>query len=173
MASRQAWRWDKHGIGTSVAFVLFFILFGIPIIEIVLFIKVGGAIGLGATLAVVILSAIAGAALIRTQGLRTWMQARVSLNRGEMPVRELFDGLCVFAAGILLMIPGFFTDALGLLLLLPLVRHLLAERLVRSMVVIHGGRSEQADPGRPDPVVIETEFHEVRDEDTDDPARRG
>jgi UPF0716 protein FxsA len=153
-----------------VAFVLFFILFGIPIIEIALFIKVGGAIGLGPTLAVVALSALVGVALIRTQGLRTWMQARASLNRGEMPVRELFNGLCVFAAGILLMIPGFFTDALGLLLLLPLVRRLLAERLVRSMVVRHGGR---ADTNQQRPVVIETEFHEVRDDDGDDPARRG
>jgi UPF0716 protein FxsA len=163
-----------------VAFVIFFILFGIPVIEIALFIKVGGAIGLGPTLAIVILSAVAGAMLIRTQGLRTWMQARASLERGEMPVRELFDGLCVFAAGILLVTPGFFTDALALLLLLLPLRHLLAERLVRSMVVMHGGRGDggAGTTGRQRPVVIETEFHEVPDDDTKDgtgdgPARRG
>src|SRR3546814_13232743 len=107
--------------------------------------------------------------LIRTQGLRTWMQARASLDRGEMPVRELFDGLCLFAAGILLMTPGFFTDALALLLLLPPLRHLLAERLVRSMVVMHGGRGDagRGDAGQQRPVVIETEFHEVCDDDED------
>ena len=144
-----------------MALLLFFLFLGIPVIEISLFVTVGKAIGLGATLALVILTALLGSALIRLQGLRTWLQARASLERGEMPVRELFDGLCIFAAGIALLTPGFFTDAIGLLLLLPPVRALIAERLVRSLVVVYPGRG----PGpRSDPTIIETEFHEVRDE---------
>jgi UPF0716 protein FxsA len=154
-----------------VAFVLFFILLGIPIIEIALFIKVGGAIGLFPTLAIVVLTALVGSAMIRAQGLRTWMQARASMDRGEMPVRELFDGLCIFAAGIMLVTPGFFTDAMGFLLLLPPIRHILAERLVRSMVVVQGGRMDAQAPDRT--VIIETEFHEVSEDDRENgPERR-
>lgn len=152
---------DKRGI------VLFLILLIIPIVEIALFIQVGGAIGLLPTLAIVVLTAVLGSTMIRAQGLRTWMQARASLDRGEMPVHELFDGLCIFAAGIMLVTPGFFTDALGVLLLLPPIRHLLSERLVRSMVVIRGGRTERQQERR-HPVIIETEFHEVREEDPEE-----
>lgn len=145
-----------------MAILLFFLFVGIPIIEISLFVTVGKAIGLPLTLALVILTALLGSAMIRMQGLRTWLQARASLNRGEMPVKELFDGLCIFAAGIALLTPGFFTDAVGLLLLLPPVRHLIAERLVRSMVVVYPGRG----PGpEANPTIIETEFHEVSDPD--------
>ena len=148
-----------------MALLLFFLFIGVPIIEISLFVTVGKAIGLGATLMLVILSALLGAAMIRTQGLRTWMQARASLDRGEMPVKELFDGLCIFAAGIALLTPGFFTDAIGLLLLLPPVRALIAERLVRSMVVVYPSRGPGPDSN---PTIIETEFHEVRDRGDDE-----
>lgn len=149
-----------------MAFALFFLFLCVPLIEISLFVTVGGAIGLWPTLAIVVLTAVAGSAMVRAQGFRTWQKARASLDRGEMPVKELFDGLCIFAAGIALVTPGFFTDAIGILLLLPPVRMLIAARLARSMVVVQPGRGQGGWPGQEPghgPTIIETEFHEVGD----------
>jgi len=153
-----------------VTLVLFLLLVAIPLIEIALFITVGGAIGLLPTLALVVLTAMVGSGLLRTQGLRTWYQARATMDRGEMPVHELFDGLCIFVSGLVLLTPGFFTDAVGLLLLIPFVRHFLAERLIKHMVVVQGGPPPQGDGRRPEDnssrdVIIDAEYEEVDPED--------
>ena len=90
---------------------LFLIFLGVPIIEIALFIKVGGAIGLLPTLAIVILTAIAGTALMRRQGLKALDQLRASLEQGGDPVGPIAHGALILVAGVLLLTPGFFTDA--------------------------------------------------------------
>lgn len=101
----------------------------IPIIEITLLIQVGGIIGVWRTVALIVITAVIGTALLRAQGLRTLQAAQASLNRNEMPVAELFDGACLLVAGVLLLTPGFVTDTIGLLLFIPPVR-----RLVRALL---------------------------------------
>ena len=94
----------------------------VPIIEIAVFIEVGGRIGLWNTIAVVIVTAMIGTWMLRAQGLRTLENARRSMERQVFPATELFDGVCLLIAGVMLLTPGFVTDAFGFLLFMPPVR---------------------------------------------------
>lgn len=109
----------------------------LPVIEIALFIEIGGAIGLAATLLWVVLSALIGVQLIRRQGLATMARVQETMATGGMPVEELSQGLCVIAAGVLLIVPGFFTDAVALLLLIGPLRRTLGGLVWR---VVDAGR---------------------------------
>jgi len=94
----------------------------IPIIEIALFIQVGGAIGLWPTLAIVVLTAFLGTWLVRTQGRMALGQLQASFSELNDPTEPLAHGAMILVAGALLLTPGFFTDAVGFLLLVPAVR---------------------------------------------------
>lgn len=124
----------------------------VPIVEIGLFIEVGGWLGVLPTLAIVLLTAVAGTWLLRAQGLSTLARVQQSLDAGRLPVAEVFDGLCLLVAGALLLTPGFFTDAVGFLFFVAPVRRALmaraADYLVRTgRVQAHGA----AGPGRRGP----------------------
>ncbi len=134
-----------------------------PIIEIAVFIEIGGLIGLWPTIAVVVVTALAGAALLRAQGLATLARAQQSLARGEFPVRQVFDGACLLVAGALLLTPGFVTDGVGLALFLPPVRDFLGRRLLASGRVRVDTGTEAAPPGGDDG-IIEGEYQEVETE---------
>ncbi len=95
----------------------------IPFLEIALLIKVGSNIGIFNTLLVVILTGVLGAALARHQGFLTMLKVREALNRGEMPAEELMDAAIILVAGVMLLTPGFITDACGVLLLVPPTRN--------------------------------------------------
>lgn len=95
----------------------------IPVIEIYLFIKIGGSIGALNTVILVILTGFAGAYLARMQGMQTMFRVQSSLQQGIIPREELIDALLIFVAGIVLLTPGFLTDAFGLLLLYPSTRN--------------------------------------------------
>ncbi len=136
--------------------LLLALLIGVPLIEIGVFIEVGGWLGLWPTLAVILATAIAGAALLRAQGIATMTRARSELEQGVMPMREIFDGLCLLVAGALLLTPGFVTDGLGFLLFLPPFRAAIA-RAVASRVKVHGPGGAR----RPDDGVIDGEWEEV------------
>ncbi len=122
---------------------LFLLLAFVPIIEIALFIQVGGFIGLWPTLGIVVLTALAGSLLLRTQGMMTMQNLQNSINEGRNPMDPIANGAFILVAGILLMTPGFFTDALGLSLLIPPVRHMvikqMADRLRASATVYTSG----------------------------------
>lgn len=146
----------------------------VPLIEIGLFVQVGGAIGLWPTLAVVVLTAVAGTALLRHQGLGTLGRLQASMDRGEMPLEPVFDGFCLLAAGALLLTPGFFTDAVGFALFVPAVRRLLRGFFASRVQVhtqhahMHGdfpGTRSGENPFRsgPDGDVIDGDFEDVTD----------
>jgi UPF0716 protein FxsA len=99
--------------------ILFVVLIGVPLLEIYVVIQVGQAIGVLPTLALLVLDAMIGSALMRSQGRAVWSNARKTLASGRAPTREILDGALVIAGGALLIAPGFITDALGALLLLP------------------------------------------------------
>ena len=114
---------------------LFIIL---PIVEMVILIKVGGAIGALNTVALVLLAAVVGAALLRRQGLATLLRANQRLESGEVPAQEMLEGVALAAAGALLLTPGFVTDAVGFALLLPPTRRWLTRRLLKRLVADGG-----------------------------------
>ncbi len=140
-------------------------MIGVPIMEIAVFIEVGGRLGLWPTLATVILTAMAGTALLRQQGLATLQRVRESLEANGFPMAEVFDGLCLLVAGALLLTPGFVTDAAGLLLFVPAVRVALRQAFGRYLVASGrlDARTEKPGPfasGGGD-TVIDGEYHEV------------
>ncbi len=94
----------------------------VPALEIFLFIRLGGAIGIFNTFLVVILTGVVGAGLARWQGAETMFRIRQSLAQGETPAEEMIDAGLIFVAGMVLLTPGFLTDAIGILLLWPVTR---------------------------------------------------
>ena len=104
--------------------LLLALFIGVPILEIAILIEVGGWIGLWPTIGLIVLTAVVGTALLRQQGLAALARAQDNLDRGVLPVKEVFDGLCLMAGGALLLTPGFVTDAVGFALLLPPLRAL-------------------------------------------------
>ena len=121
----------------SIGLVIFLALIGVPIIEIAVFIEIGGRVGLWPTLALIFATAAIGTALLRYQGLSVLADARGSVERGELPVRALLDGVCLVIAGALLLTPGFFTDLAGALLLISPIRHILQAVALR-WIAAHG-----------------------------------
>lgn len=111
---------------------LFFVI--IPIIEITLFIYVGDAIGIAATLALVIITAIIGTWLLNLQGFAALERAKLALAEGRAPVDSVIDGVCLLLAGAFLLTPGFLTDGLGFLLFVPQFRRWLAKSLVQRLM---------------------------------------
>ncbi|TVP59290.1 MAG: FxsA family protein [Halomonadaceae bacterium] len=118
-------------------FLIAFVIF--PIVEMVVLIQVGGMIGALNTVGLVLLTAVIGAALLKHQGLATLTRANQRMASGEMPAREVAEGLLLAVGGALLLTPGFITDGVGFLCLLPGTRHWLAGKLMQRMVV--GGSS--------------------------------
>ncbi len=111
------------------------IFIAIPLIEIYLLIEVGHAIGALPTVMAVLFTAVLGVGLIRIQGFTTLQKAQKSMAQGIPPALEMFEGVMLLFAAICLLMPGFFTDALGFLLLVPPFRKLLASLLMGSAVL--------------------------------------
>ncbi len=154
-----------------MAIVLLLALVITPIVEIGVFIEIGGLIGLWPTLAIVVITAVAGTALLRAQGLATLARARQSLARGEFPARQVFDGACLLVAGALLLTPGFVTDGIGLALFLPPVRELLRRWVLTSgRIRVDVGANAAPRPDRDDG-IIEGDYHEVERERDPEPPR--
>lgn len=119
----------------------------LPIIEIALFVQVGRAIGLWPTLGLVIGAALLGGALLRQQGLSVLMQLRGNVAQGQLPGQTIADAALIGVAAMLLILPGFLSDVLGLSLLIPLVRHWLYKALASNFTVVQtSGFSHQAAP---------------------------
>lgn len=156
---------------------IFLAFLAVPMIEIALFIRVGGLIGLWPTLAIVVLTAILGTALVRSQGARAMADLRRSMAELGDPTAPLAHGAMILFAGALLLTPGFFTDACGLLLLIPPVRDAVLRWLSKRVQVASfsiGGTTQGFDArdfGRRDtgPGVIDGDFHEI--DPTNQPPR--
>ena len=109
-------------------FRIFLILFiTIPLVEIAILINIGKIIGAGYTIALVIGTAFLGVSLLRIQGISTLAKVQANINRGQLPTTELIEGLILLISGVLLLTPGFFTDMVGFLMLVPALRQRLAE----------------------------------------------
>lgn len=113
-------------------FLIILIFLGIPILEIAVFIQAGEIFGLWPTLAAIVVTAVVGATLIRAQGMAALHRARQSLARDRIPVSEVFTGICLLIAGALLLTPGFVTDTVGFLLLVPPLRAVLGRWILTA-----------------------------------------
>lgn len=115
--------------------LFFFLLFiAVPLAELALLIKVGEIIGVGATILLVIATAVIGVSLLKRQGLAALTRARQTVEAGEVPVESVVDGACLLVAGAFLLTPGLITDTIGFSLLVPAVRHSLAHWLLGKMI---------------------------------------
>ena len=124
----------------------------IPIVEIALFIQVGGWIGLWPTIAIVILTAVVGTALVRSQGLEVLRRLQASLAEGGDPMGAIAHGALILVAGVLLLTPGFFTDSVGLVLLVPRVRGAVIRWGAAQVTVVAASRMRAGRPASPDTV---------------------
>ena len=131
-----------------VRVILIFVL-ALPLIEIALFIVIGQAIGLWPTLLGIVLTGLLGALVLRWQGMGVIRQMQLRFSRGEMPARQMGDAVLIGLAGVLLLLPGYFTDLVGLVLLLPWTRALIYRLLVRHLKVVEVTSAEYraVDPG--------------------------
>lgn len=127
--------------------LLFLALLGLPVAELYVIVQSARAFGLLETFAALVVISVAGALLLKQQGLRTWRSLQATLERGEVPAREAVDGALILCGGALLLTPGFITDAAGLVLLLPptraalkgAARALMARWARRRLVVVERG----------------------------------
>ncbi len=148
----------------------FFIIFVvIPIVELAIFAAISDEIGIWTALLFALLTAVIGGNVVRLQGLQTIASMQRAANQGRIPLSELFDGFCLVAAGALLITPGFLTDTIGFLLLVPAARDFLRHIIKTHTqwgIETHGFGNE-FEARRPlDPDVIEGEY-ETLDDDKD------
>ena len=106
----------------------------IPLIEIAILIEIGKVFGAAYTIILVIGTAALGAALLRQQGLSTIAKVQMSMDQGNLPATELIEGLMLLVAGALLLTPGFFTDVFGFLVLIPALRHRIAQTFLANFI---------------------------------------
>ena len=111
----------------------FFLLFiGLPALEIFLLIKIGGQVGALNTVALIFLTAIVGIYFAKLQGVQTLKSGMVNLYQNKMPIYEMMSGASIAVAALLLIIPGFFTDIIGFLLLIPFTRKIFFKLALRN-----------------------------------------
>ncbi len=111
--------------------ILFLLFIFVPMIEIALFIQIGGLLGFWPTMFLVLITAFVGANLVRGQSIMTAVSIQQRLSQGDIPAQQMLEGVMLAVAGAMLLTPGFMTDALGILVLLPAPRAWLAKELMK------------------------------------------
>lgn len=147
-------------------FWLLLLFFTVPLVEIYVLLEVGGIIGALPTIGLVVLTAVVGAGLIRAQGISTLVRVQRELERGELPAVGIVEGALLLVAGALLLTPGFVTDSLGFLILVPPLRRRAVEAFIRRHLAGAAGTPGGGDGGRhggAGPHVIEGEFRREDD----------
>lgn len=109
---------------------LLILFIAMPIIEIGMFIRVGGWLGMWPTLLIVVLTAVLGTWMLRQQGASTMMQAQQRLSAGELPAQQIIEGFLLLVGGVLLLTPGFVTDGIGFACLIPWSRRWFAQAIL-------------------------------------------
>ena len=139
--------------------ILFLLFLLVPLVEIYFLIKVGNVIGAVPTIALVVFTALLGAMLLRFQGLMTLTRSRQVLAQGQVPALEMLEGVLLVFAGALLLTPGFVTDAIGFVFLVPPLR----QALIRWFLSKSEFRAQQfgdsSRPHRSGRHTIEGEYH--------------
>jgi len=135
--------------------LIFFLLIGFPIVEIYLLIKIGGMIGAFNTISLIIFTAIMGIFYAKREGLNTLRSAISQLVRNELPLEEIFSGAVLAFAALLLIIPGFLSDALGFILIIPFTRKLIIKNFLTKKIKKKFNKKDAS---------IEGEYEEIKDD---------
>tara|TARA_B100001175_G_scaffold259423_1_gene228138 strand:+ start:252 stop:671 length:420 start_codon:yes stop_codon:yes gene_type:complete len=137
------------------SFILLFI--GVPAVEVFLMIKIGGEIGALNTVSLILLTAIIGIYFAKLEGIKTMRSGVMNLYQNKIPIYEMISGASIAIAALLLIIPGFFTDSIGFLLLIPFTRKILINFLVNKQNI----SSRQEDKKTLDGEIIEDKKDEL------------
>ncbi len=139
--------------------ILILVILGLPTLELFLLIEIGSEIGALPAIFLVVFTALLGGILVQRQGVNTLMRVRHSMDHGELPALEILEGAVLLVGGLLLLIPGFLTDALGFLCLAPPLRKLFLVSFVKR-VQVHGDVATQDGSSRAPSQnrIIEGEF---------------
>ena len=122
----------------------FFLIFiGLPALEIYLMIKIGSKIGALNTIALIFLTALIGIYYARLQGIETLKSGLTSLYQNKVPIYEIISGASIALAALFLIIPGFFTDVIGFLLLIPFTRKILFRITLKNKIKNHKERKDE------------------------------
>ena len=140
--------------------LLLIIFIVIPVIEISLFIEIGSFIGSFNTILLIFTTALIGVYFVKQQGISTYSKLYSQLQNQEAPIQTMFEGLVILISGILLITPGFFTDALGFLGLIPLTRVIFIKMVANSVLSRYGMKNQSSDDGS-----IEGDFEEINDDE--------
>lgn len=141
-----------------IVFLLLFV--GIPLFELYWLIEVGSYLGAIPTIFLTVFTAVLGGMLVRMQGLATAMRVQKSMTMGEIPAIEMLEAALLLVCGFFLLLPGFFTDLIGFLVLVPGIRHwLVIAFLKRAQVLRPPPPAPPGDTGGDQPRIIEGEFH--------------
>lgn len=147
------------------SFPIFFVLFlVIPIVEIFFLIKVGELMGAWPTIFLVVLTAVIGAGLLRQQGLSILTRFQNNMGQGKLPAQEMVEGIILAVGGALLMTPGFVTDTIGFLCLLPLSRGFIAKNIIKRSSIQMKAQMDGVSQGRykqQGDDIIDAEYTEV------------
>lgn len=111
----------------------FLVIFTIALVESMLLAKIGSTIGWGITILLILLSTVVGSYLVRQQGFQTFQRMQLAMSRGENPGSEILEGVLIMAGGLLLVTPGFISDGIGFLLLIPMTRKALVALIARQL----------------------------------------
>lgn len=144
------------------AFIFLLLFVGIPVTELYFMIEVGSVIGAIPTISLVVFTAVLGGLMVRMQGLSTMMRVRDMAGRGEIPAVEMLEGAVLLISGFSLLLPGFFTDTLGFLALIPALRRsVILWFLQRSTIIQPAYKKSPNKPERLD--AIEGEYRREDD----------
>lgn len=146
-----------------------FLFLIVPLVEIYFLVKVGESIGAWRTILLVVFTAVVGVFLLRQQGLATFGRFQKNMMEGKAPAGEMLEGVFLLFGGLLLLVPGFFTDAIGFFCLIPFTRQLMAGWMLKNSAVqmnstmggFHTGH------GRADEHIIDGEFVHKSDDRLD------
>ncbi len=140
---------------------LFLLFLVVPLVEIYFLIEIGDVFGAGFTIFMVVLTALIGAALVRYQGFTTLSRAQAEMLNNRMPAMEVIEGALLLLAGALLLIPGFVSDAMGFLILIPPLRRTLVSRFLRKRMVPAGGHTYDGEARNADDRIIDIEHKDL------------
>lgn len=152
-----------YGAGMNPVGILFLLFLLVPMVEIYFLIKVGNIIGAIPTIGLVVFTALLGALLLRVQGWMTLQRARLSMAQGQLPATEMMEGVLLVFAGALLLTPGFVTDSIGFLLLVPPVRKALVRGFISRTSVPFEPPRGGGKPHEHEPRTLEGEYRREDD----------
>ncbi len=144
--------------------LIFLLLFvGIPLVELYFLIQVGSEIGAFSTIFLTIFTALVGGWMVRAQGFSTIMRVRETIDRGEVPALEMMEGSVLLVCGFMLLLPGFITDAVGFIFLIPPLRRWLLSAGLRGAGVMRPARPGQTGSADKNQKIIEGEYRREDD----------